>query len=318
MGLLRFDVEESRQKQRASRNAVPTTTRFARFQQNIDLYHRAMNMRGTQRENRRYYVAMINKLVDELGGVDSSNLAAEDRNLYEVIDLSDRLSSAAAQPSLAMIARLSAQSVVFEVLVMLLDEELIRRSALHDSVDLATVRDIGALSRVFMECFEFGKCLSHCPQEVFMYQSYAMPLRWLASMITRGAKVDLETILSTIETKKLFGAFDWDRYWVICALYGTFSVDPEASITDREETGYVGMHLPMGVVEVDVLSAVHDAFDKFDELVQTFQDLCGKYFGFSEEGLVPVGRSLEQLELLRRYNAGEEGIVWEDGHVHQA
>ena len=275
-------------------------------------------MRGSQREDRRYYVSIIDRLGDEVGEVNFSILAAEDWALYEAIDISDRVYSAAVQPSLAMIARLSAQSVVFEVLVMLLDEELISRSALHDLVDLMSVRDIRTLSRILMECFEFGTYLSHCSQEVFMFHSYAMPLRWLACMIGRGAEVDLTIIMSTIEKKKLFGAFNWDKYWDICALSETFSVNPEASITDREITGYVGMHLPMGVVEVDVLSAVHDAFDSFDELVQTFQDLCAKYIGFSEEDLVPVGRSLEQLELLKRYNAGEEGLVWEDGHVHQA
>ena len=318
MGLLRFDAEEARQKQGATRNAIPNTTRFTRFKQNINLYHRTMTMRGSRRENQRHYLAIIFRVVDELGGVDSSRLAAEDKSLYESINFSDRAYATAAETSLAMIARLSAQSVVFEVLVMLLDEELINRSALHDYVNLGTVRDIGTLCRVLMECFEFGTYLSQCPQEVFMSQSYPMPLRWLACMIARGAKVDLETIMSTIEIKKLFGAFNWDKYWHICDLDGGFSVNPAASTTEREKTGYVGMHLPMGVVAADVLSAVHDAFDHFDESVQTFQDLCGKYLGYSENDLVPVGRSLEQLELLKRYNAGEEGLVWEDGHVHQA
>ena len=317
MGLLRFDVEESRQRQQATRNAISTTTRFARFQQNITLYLGTLTMRGSQRQRRRYYIAMMVRLVDEIGETDASNLAAEDRTLYRAITVRDRLDTSPAQRFLAMIARLSAQSVVFEVLVMLLDEEMISRSALHDSVDLESIRDTGTLSRILMQCFEFGIYLSHCPREVFMYQCYAMPLRWLACMIERGAKVDLEMILSLIESRSLFGAFDWDKYEDICALYGEFSVNPEASITGRETTGYVGMHLPMRIVEADVLSAVHDAFDKFDELVQTYQDLCGKYCGFSENDLVPVGRSFEQLELLKRYNTGEEGLMWEDGHVFQ-
>ena len=84
-----------------------------------------------------------------------------------------------------MIARLSAQSVVSEVLVMLLDEELITRAALQDFVDLANVSDIRTTSRVLMECFEFGQYLSQCPPEIFMFHNYAMPLRWLACMITR-------------------------------------------------------------------------------------------------------------------------------------
>ena len=266
-------------------------------------------------EDARYHMAVFIKLVDELVEVNSTILAAEDRNLYETIHFSGRANAAMGQHSVAMLARLSAQSVVFEVFVMLLDEEKIRRSALHDLVDVASVRDIRTPFRVLMECFEFGTYLSQCPQEVFMSQSYAMPLRWLACMIGRGAKVDLGVIMSTIERKKMFGAFNWTKYWDIIHHYGAFSVSPQASITDREETGYVGMHLPMKVLEVDVLSAVHDAFDNFDELVQNFQDLCGNLFRLSERDLVPVGRSLEQLELLRSYNAGEEGLRWEDGHV---
>ena len=310
MPLLRYDVEESRQRQ------LPTNTRFVRFQKNINLYHRTMTIR-IQPANLRYYVTMIYKLIDEGGEVDSSILAAEDTNLYEVIQSPQQLSSTAGQLSLAMIARLSAQSVVFEVLVMLLDEELITRSALHDSVDLANVGDIRTTSRVLMECSDFGKYLSQCDQELFMFHSYAMPLRWLACMITRGAKDDLEVIMSIIERKRLLGAFDWNEYWAIIHLYGTFSANPQASITDREETGYVGMHLPMGVLERNVSSAVHDAFDDFDESVQKFQDLCGNLFGFSEEDLVPVGRSLEQLDLLRRFNAGEKDLRWEDGYVYE-
>ena len=270
-----------------------------------------------QPANLRYYVVIINKLIDERGEVDSSILAAEDTNLYEAIHFPHQLNPTAGQLPLAMIARLSAQSVVFEVLVMLLDEELITRSALHDFVNLANVRDIRTTSRILMECFDFGKYVSQCHQEVFMCQSYTMPLRWLACMITRGAKGDLGVIMLTIERKRLFGAFDWNKYWDITHLYGTFSANPQASITDREETGYMGMHLPMRVLERDVLSAVHDAFDNFDELVQNFQDLCGNLFGFSENDLVPVGRSLEQLDLLRRYNAGEKDLRWEDGYVFE-
>ncbi|KAK0513578.1 hypothetical protein JMJ35_003942 [Cladonia borealis] len=310
MGLLRFDVEESRRRQ------LPTNTRFVRFQQNINLYNRTTTIIARP-ANLRCYRAIINKLIDERGEVDSSILAAEDRNLYEAIRFPHPLNPTARQLTLAMIARLSAQSVVFEVLVMLLDEELISRSALHDFVDLASVRDIRTPSRILTECFEFGTYLSQCDQELFMFQSYAMPLRWLACMIVRGAKVDLRIIMSTIERKKLLGAFDWNKYWDIIHLYGPFSVNPQASITDREETGYVGMHLPMRVLGRDVLSVVHDAFDNFDELVQNFQDLCGNFFGFSEKDLVPVGRSLEQLDLLRRHNAGEEGLRWEDGYVFE-
>ena len=200
---------------------------------------------------------------------------------------------------------------------MLLDEELITRSAIHDFVDLANVRDIRTTSCILMECFDFGKYLSQCDEELFMFQSYAMPLRWLACIITRGAKVDLRIIMSTIERRRLLGAFDWNKYSDIMHLYGPFSVNSQASITDREETGYVGMHLPMRVLERDVLSAVHDAFDNFDELVQNFQDLCRNLFGYSERDLVPVGRSLEQLDLLRRYNAGEKDLRLEDGYVFE-
>ncbi len=256
-------------------------------------------MRGSRPENRRYSIALMGRLIDEIGEVNSSTLAAEDRNLYEAINFSGQSNSSIEKTSLAVVARLSSQSVVFEVLVMLLDEELISQSSLHDSVGLANVRDVSRLSQILLECFEFGRCLYHCPQEVFMCQTYAMPMRWLACLIVRGAKVDLEKILSTIEIKKLFGAFDWDKYREICSHDGTFSVNPEASITDMETTRYVGMHLPLRVVEVDVLSAVHDAFDNFDKSVQTFQDLCGRYFGSEKEDLVPVGFSLEQLELLK-------------------
>ena len=312
MGLRRYDVEEDLQRQRAARNANTTSTRFTRFQQNI----RIMRM-SSPREDARYNNVIFDKLVDELVEVNSTILAAEDRNLYETIQFPGRTNAAVGQQSVAMLARLSAQSVVFEVVVMLLDEEKIRRSALHDLVDLASVRDITTPFRVLMECFEFGTYLSQCPREVFMSQSYAMPLRWLACMIARGAKVDLGIIMLTIERKRMLGAFDWNNYWDIIDRHGTFSVNPQASITDREKTGYVGMHLPMRVLEDDVLSAVHDAFDNFDESVQNYQDLCGNLFRLSERDLVPVGRSLEQLELLRRYNAGEEGLVWEDGHVTQ-
>lgn len=313
MPVPRYDVEESHQKQ------LPTNTRFVRFQKNLNLYHRTMTMR-IEPPNWRFYVAIANKLLDERLVVDSSILAAEDRNLYEAINFRHRVNPNAGQVPMAMIARLSAQSVVFEVLVMLLDDELIKRSALHDFVDLASVRDIRTPCRILMECFDFGTYLSQCPQEVFMSQSYAMPLHWLACMITRGAKVDLGTIMLAIERKKLFGALNREKYLEIIRLHATFSVNSQASIKDKEETGYVGMHLPMGVLEADVLSAVHDAFDNLDEMVQNFQDLCGNLFGFSEKDLVPVGRSLEQLELLRRYNAGDTGdkrLVWEAGYVFE-
>ena len=310
MGLPRYDVEEALQRERATRNDITTSTRFTRFQQNI----RAMRM-SSHPEDARYHFVVFIKLADELVEVNSSILAAEDRNLYEAVQFPARANAAVGQLSVAMLARLSAQSVVFEVFVMLLDEEKIRRSALHDLVDLASIRDIRTPFRVLMECFEFGTYLSQCPRDVFMSQNYAMPLRWLACMIGRGAKVDLGIIMLTIERKRMLGAFDWNKYWDIIGRHGTFSINPQASVTDREKTGYVGMHLPMRVLEVDVLSAVHDAFDNFDELVQNFQDLCGNLFRFSERDLVPVGRSLEQLELLRSYNAGEEGLVWEDGHV---
>ena len=250
-------------------------------------------MRGSQHEKRCYYIALMGRLVDEIGKVDSSTLAAEDRNIYEATIFSDQSSSSIEQTSLAVVARLSVQSVVFEALVMLLDEGFISLSALHDSIDLANVQDVSNISHILMECFEFGTCLYHCPQEVFMCQSYAVPVRWWGYLIVRRAKLNLEKILSTIEIKKLFSAFDWDKYREIWPHDETFSVNPEASITDRERTGYVVMHLPMKIVEVDVLPAVHNAFDNFDELVQTFQDLRGRHFGFEKKEWVPVGRSLE-------------------------
>lgn len=321
MGLLRFDVEEARQKQLATRDAVSTTTRFARFQQNIDLYQRTITMKRFH-ENPRYYFAVMGTLKDAIVRVDSPKLMAEDRELYEEIysanDLhlpGPSLPTMAHLCSLAMVARLSAQSVVYEVLVMLLDEELISRSALHDFADLTHTSGLWRLLNVLEECFEFGTYLSHCPKEVFMSDTYSLPMHWLACMIVRGAKVDLETILSNIERKKSFGAFDWGWYRYIWPRNETFSVNPEASVTDVESWNYVGMHLPMGIVEADVLTAVHDAFDNFDREVQTFQDLCGNYIGLAEKDLVPVGRSLEQLELLERFNADEGGLVWEDGHV---
>ena len=338
MGLLRFDAEEARQKQRALSNAISTISRFGRFRHNIGLYQRTITRRRSV-ENRRFYVAIVDRLRAEIGEVDSSMLGAEERILYEAIYSTN--GSYMARPTLptvapfnilprpcsttiahlsalAVVARLSAQSVVYEVLVMLLDKELISRSALHDFIDLTTSnRDVLRLFHILMECFEFGAYLSPCPQDVFMCQSYDMPMRWLACMIVRGAEVNLETILLTIEIKKLFGAFDWEKYREIWPRSEQFFVNPEASVTDKEKTGYVGMHLPMGVVEVDVLSAVHDAFDAFDNRVQTFQDLCVNYLCIPQNDLTRVGRSLGQLELLERYNAGEEGLVWEDGHVNQ-
>lgn len=338
MGLLRVDVEEARQEPRALSNAISTTTRFGRFKHNIGLYQRTITRRRSG-ENRRFYTAIVDRLRAEIGEVDSSMRAAEDRILYEAIYSTNGLYmvrptlptvahfNALPRPSLttiahlsglAMVARLSAQSVVYEVFVMLLDEEFVSRSALHDSVDLTTSnRDVLRLFQILMECFEFGAYLSPCPQDVFMCQSYDMPMRWLACMIVRGAKVDLETILSTIEIKKSFGTFDWKKYWETWPRSEQFSVNPEASVTDGEKTGYVGMHLPMAVVEVDVLSAVHDAFDAFDNRVQTFQDLCGSYLRILQNDLTSVGRSLDQLELLERFNAGEERVVWEDGHVNR-
>lgn len=338
MGLLRLDVEEARQQQRALSNDTPATTRFRRFQRNIGMYQRTI-ARTSSGENRRFYVAIVDRLRAEIGEVDSSMLAAEDRILYEAIYSTNGLYMArptlptvasfnslprpllttiAHLSALAMVARLSAQSVVYEVLVMLLDEELISRSALHDFVDFTTGnRDVLRLSYILMECFEFGAYLSPCPQDVFMCQSYDMPMRWLACMVVRGAKVDLETILSTIDTKNSFGAFNREKYRETWPRSEQFSASPEASVTDREETGYVGMHLPMGVVEMDVLAAVHDAFDAFDNQVQTFQDLCGNYLRIPPNHLTLVGRSLNQLELLESFNAGEAGLMWEDGHVNR-
>ena len=321
MGLLRFDVEEAQQEQLATRNAILTNTRFARFQQNIDLYQRTITIKRF-RENPRYYFAIMGTLKDAIKRVNSPMLMAEDRELYEEIYSTTELylpgpslPTMAHLCSLAMVARLSAQSVVYEVLVMLLDEELISRSALHDFVDLTHISGIWRMLNVLEECFEFGTCLSHCPKEVFMSDTYSLPMHWLACMIVRGAKVDLETILSNIESKKLLGAFDWDWYRRIWPRNEKLSVNPDASVTDVESGSYVGIHLPMGIVEADVLTAVHDAFDNFDREVQTFQDLCGNYVGFTEKDLVPVGRSLEQLELLERFNADERGLVWDDGHV---
>ena len=321
MGLLRFDAEEAHQKQLASRNASLTTTRFSRFQENINLYQRTITMRRFH-ESPRYYFTIMGILKDTIGQVNSPMLVAEDRELYEEIYSMNELHlpgpslpTMAHLCSLALVARLSAQSVVYEVLVMLLDEELISRSALHDFADLTHTSGFWRMLNVLEECFDFGTYLSHCPEEVFTCNNYSLPMRWLACMIVRGANVDLETILSTIEIKKSLGAFDWDRYWYIWPQSETLSVNPEASVTDMEPDNYVGMHLPMGIVEADVSTAVHDAFDNFDKLVQTFQDLCGNYIGFVENNLVPVGRSLEQLELLERFNADEEGLVWEDGHV---
>ena len=275
-------------------------------------------------ENPRYYFTIMGRLKHEIGQANSSMLVAEDRELYDEIYSTNELYMPGppmlAIPhlcSLAMVARLSAQSVVYEVFVMLLDEGLICRSALHDFVELTHTSGFWKVLSVLDECFEFGTYLSHCPEDVFMCDSYSLPMRWLACMIVRGANVDLETILSTIEIKKSFGAFDWDRYWYIWPQPETFSINPEASVTDMKPRNYVGMHLPTGIVEADVLTAVHNAFDDFDKLVQTFQDLCGNYVGFAEKELVPVGRSLGQLALLERFNAGEEGLVWEDGHVNQ-
>lgn len=323
MGLLRYDVEEARQKQLATRNANSTTTRFARFQQNIDLYQRKITMRRFQ-ENPDSYFHIMDILKYEIRQVNSSRLAIEDREFYDKIYTTNELyipgHSLLATPHpcpLAMLARLSAQSVVYEVLVMLLDEGLISPSALHDFVELTHTTGFWKMLSVLEECFDIGKYLSDCPEDVFMCNSYSLPMCWLACMIVRGATVDLETIFTTIETKKSFGAFDWDRYRYILPQPETFSVNPEASVTDVKPSLYVGMHLPMGIVEADVLTAVHDAFDAFDKLVQIFQELCGNYVGLAKKDLVPVGRSLEQLESLERFNAGEEGLVWEDGHVNR-
>ena len=290
-------------------------------------------------EDRHFYVAIVDRLKAEIGELESSMLAAEDRILYEAIYSTNGLYMArptlptvarfntmprpllttiAHLSGLAMVARLRAQSVVYEVLVMLLDEELISRSALHDFVDFTTGnRDVLRLSSILMECFEFGRYLSPCPQDVFMCQSYDMPMRWLACMIVRGAKVNLEIILSRIDTKNFFGAFNREKFREIWPRPEQFSVTLEASVTDRQETGYVGMHLPMGVVEMDVLTAVNDAFDAFDGQVQTFQDLCGNYLRIPQHDLIIVGRSLDQLALLESFNADEAGLVWEDGHVNR-
>ena len=335
MPLPRFDVEEARQGQQTLSNAVTRTTRFGRFYHNIGLYQKTIARRCSG-ENRRFYVAMVDTLRAEIGEVDSSMLVAEDRILYEAIYSTNGLNTVrptlptvarfndvptpslptiAHLSALAMVARLSAQSVVYEVLVMLLDEDSISRSALHGFVDLTTSnRDVLRLFHILMECFEFGAYLSPCPQDVFMCQSYDMPMRWLACMIVRGAKADLEIVLSTIEIKKSFGAFDREKYRKIWPHSEQFSVNPEASVTDREKTGYVGMHLPMGVAAVD-LSAVHDAFNAFDNRVQNFSDLCGHYLRIPQNGLTLAARPLDQLDLLKRFNAGEQGLVWKDGLI---
>ena len=338
MGLLRLDVEEARQQQRGPSNTIPATTRFSRFQHNVAVYQRTIRRRESG-ENRRFYVAIVDRLRVEIREVDSYMLTAEDRIIYEAIYSTNGLymvrptlptvarfnalprpllTTIAHLSALAMVARLSAQSVVYEVFVMLLDEELISRSALQDFVDLTpNNRDILRISDILMQCFEFGAYLSPCPQDVFMCQSYDMPMRWLACMIVRGAKVNLETILSNIEIKNSFGAFNREKYREIWPRSEQFSSNPGASVTDREETGYVGMHLPMGVVEMDLLTAVHDAFDAFDKQVQTFQELCGNYLRIPQNDLKPVGRSLDQLQLLENFNAGGAGLVWEDGQVNQ-
>ena len=336
MSLPRCDVEEARQGQQTLSNAVSMATRFGRFQYNIGPYQWTITRRYSG-ENRRFYVAMVDTLRAEIREVDSSMLAAEDRILYEAIYSTNGLhmvrptlptvprfndwltpspTTIAHLSALAVVARLSAQSVVYEVLVVLLDEELISLSALHGFVDLTTSnREVLRLFRTLMECFEFGAYLSPCPQDVFMCQSYDMPMRWLACMIVRGAKVDLDKILSTIEIKKSFGAFDWEKYREVWPRSEQFSINPEASVTDREKTGYVGMHLPMGLVEVDGLSAVHDAFDAFDNRVQNFQDLCCHYLRMPLNDLTLAARPLDQLDLLKRFNVGEKGLVWEDGLI---
>ena len=105
MGLLRFDVEEARQQQRSASDAIPATTRFSRFQHNVAVYQRTIRRRESG-EDRRFYVAIVDRLRMEIREVDSYMLTAEDRILYEAIYSTNGLYMVS--PPLPTVARFNA------------------------------------------------------------------------------------------------------------------------------------------------------------------------------------------------------------------
>jgi hypothetical protein len=196
-------------------------------------------------------------------------------------ELSERTNNLA-----AVMWRLRQQSVVFEVFMALVEENLLNLSGLHYAIDFH-VRDdtVWDLHTAFSHAFDFGRNLSHPPSYADCFH-YTYPSLWLTTMIVRGALVPLADIVDFIAFKGYLGKFDAELFAKSWPEGKELEINSKAQ-AGSDSPGIMGLYLPTGM---DFPCKLEDIYYSIDEPLRRCEEVFARYFRIPETDFVPAGR----------------------------